>query len=51
MMELDRPDLNWRALAKGMGVETGLATDVTSLAAELNRGFHSEGPYLIEAVL
>ena len=51
MMELNRPDLNWRALAKGMGVEAGLATDVTSLVAEINRGLRSEGPYLIEAVL
>jgi len=51
MMELNRPDLDWRALAKGMGVEAGLATDVSSLAAEINRGLNSEGPYLIEAVL
>ena len=51
MMELNRPDLDWRSLAKGMGVESGLATDVSSLAAELNRAFQSEGPYLIEAML
>jgi len=51
MMELSRPDLNWQSLAKGMGVESGRATDVSSLATEINRGLQSEGPYLIEAVL
>jgi len=50
MMELNRPDLDWRALAKGMGVEAGLATDVATLATEIKRGLQSEGPYLIEAV-
>jgi len=51
MMELNRPDLDWRSLAKGMGVEAGLATDVSSLVTEINKGLTSEGPYLIEAVL
>ena len=51
MMELNRPDLDWQSLAKGMGVEAGLATDVSSLVTEINRGLNSEGPYLIEAVL
>ena len=51
MMELNRPDLDWQSLARGMGVEAGLATDVSSLVTEINRGLNSEGPYLIEAVL
>ena len=51
MMELNRPDLDWQSLAKGMGVEAGLATDVSSLVTEINKGLNSEGPYLIEAVL
>ena len=51
MMELSRPNLDWLSIAKGMGVEAGRATDVSSLAAEINRGLQSEGPYLIEAVL
>ncbi len=50
MMELNRPDLNWVSLARGMGVEGGRATDVKSLVAELNKGLSSDGPYLIEAV-
>ncbi len=51
MMELNRPDLDWVALARGMGVEGGRATDVNSLVVELKKGLQSEGPYLIEAVL
>ena len=51
MMELNRPDLNWVALARGMGVEAGRATDVKSFIDEYKKGLLSEGPYLIEAVL
>ncbi len=50
MMELNRPDLDWVSMARGMGVEAGLATDTSSLIRELKAGFASEGPYLIEAV-
>jgi len=51
MMELNRPDLDWVAMARGMGVEAGKATDVQTLVAEIKRGLASEGPYLIEAQL
>ncbi len=51
MMELNRPDLDWVALARGMGVEGGRATDIKSFVAELKKGLQSEGPYLIEAIL
>ena len=50
MMELNRPELDWVALAKGMGVEAGRATDVASLSTEIKKGLQSQGPYLIEAV-
>lgn len=50
MMELNRPNLDWVALAKGMGVEAGRATTVSTLAAEIQKGLQCEGPYLIEAV-
>ncbi len=50
MMELNRPDLDWVSMARGMGVEAGLATDTNSLIRELKAGLASEGPYLIEAV-
>jgi acetolactate synthase-1/2/3 large subunit len=51
MMELDRPALNWVALAKGMGVEGGIATDAEELVKQMERGLSCEGPYLIEVIL
>ena len=51
MMELNRPDLDWVAMARGMGVEAGKASDVQTLVAQITKGLASEGPYLIEAQL
>ena len=50
MMELDRPALDWVALAKGMGVDGGIATNATELAKQMERGLACEGPYLIEVI-
>jgi acetolactate synthase-1/2/3 large subunit len=50
MMELDRPALDWVALAKGMGVDGGVATNATELAKQMERGLACEGPYLIEVI-
>ena len=51
MLRLDAPALDFVGLARSMGVEAGRATDLAGLARELQRGFASSGPYLIEAVL
>ena len=51
MLRLDSPALDFVGLARSMGVEAGRAADLESLAAQLQRGFASNGPYLIEAVL
>jgi acetolactate synthase-1/2/3 large subunit len=51
MLDIDRPDLDWVALAKGMGVAAGRADDCASLTAQLQCGLAESGPYLIEAVL
>lgn len=51
MLELGRPDLDWVALARGMGVEAGRATSNSEFVRELRAGLASEGPYLIEAVI
>ncbi len=51
MLTLDRPYLDWRALARGHGVEAGQATDLGELARELRRGLASSGPYLIELLM
>ena len=51
MLTLDRPDLDWLALAKGHGVEAGKATNLEELAVQLKRGLAVAGPYLIELVI
>jgi len=51
MLTIDRPDLNWVALAKAQGVEAGRATNLEELAREVARGMASKGPYLIEIVM
>jgi acetolactate synthase-1/2/3 large subunit len=51
MLELDRPALDWVALARGMGVEAERVDDAEGLLDALARGFAVEGPYLIEALI
>jgi len=48
MLTLDRPDLDWVALAKGYGVEAGRAATLDELATQFRRGLAVNGPYLIE---
>ncbi len=50
MMELNRPDLDWVAMANGMGVPAAKATDTKTLIREFKAALASEGPYLIEAI-
>ena len=50
MLTLDRPNLDWQALARGHGVEAGQATTLDELATQLKRGIASSGPYLVELV-
>ncbi len=51
LFDLSRPDLDWVALARGMGVEGMKATTAEELYRGLQRGLAEAGPYLIEAVL
>jgi len=51
MLRLDRPAIDWVALAKGLGVPGGRAQTASGLVREVQRGFASGGPYLIEVVL
>ncbi len=51
MLTLDRPILDWGALARGHGVESGRATTLDELAIQFKRGLASRGPYLVEVVL
>jgi acetolactate synthase I/II/III large subunit len=51
MMSLDRPNLDWVALARGHGVEAGRANDLEELAREFRRAMAVRGPYVIELVM
>ena len=51
MLTLDRPDLEWVALAKGCGVDAGHATTLDELAHQFKRGLSAQGPYLIEVAI
>jgi acetolactate synthase-1/2/3 large subunit len=48
LFALDRPELNWIALAKGMGVEAARADSLERLADLLRHSFSTAGPFLIE---
>jgi acetolactate synthase-1/2/3 large subunit len=51
MLTLDRPDPDWVALAKGMGVAATRATDIDQLCKALKAAFSERGPHLIELVM
>lgn len=51
MLDLSRPDLDWVALATGMGVPATRATSIDEFNDQLARGLATPGPSLVEAVL
>jgi acetolactate synthase-1/2/3 large subunit len=51
MLSIDRPTLDWVALANGMGVEASRASDLAALADQLTSALDGRGPRLIEVVL
>lgn len=51
MLSLDRPDLNWVDMARGMGVAGSRATTAEEFNEQLARAIATPGPYLIEAVI
>ncbi len=51
MLTLDRPCLDWQAMAKGHGVDSAVADNLQAFAAHLNRAFSQRGPFLLEARL
>ena len=48
MLDLGRPDLDWVALARGMGVEAARAATMEDCADLMSASFSREGPFLIE---
>jgi acetolactate synthase-1/2/3 large subunit len=51
MLDLSRPDLDFAALAEGMGVPAARATTADELVIALERGLADPGPFLVDAVL
>jgi acetolactate synthase I/II/III large subunit len=51
LFDLSRPDIDFVALATGMGVPGGRATTAAELAAQLRQALAEPGPHLIEAVV
>jgi acetolactate synthase I/II/III large subunit len=49
MLMLDRPDLDWCSLARGMGMEAYAATTLEGLAVALKRAYAQRGPALVVA--
>src|SRR5216683_186718 len=51
MLDIGRPDLDWVALARGMGVPASRATTAEEFNKQFAAGLAARGPYLVEAVL
>ena len=51
MFDLDRPDLDWPRLARGMGVEAVHVDTADQFNKALEAAFATRGPMLIEAVM
>ena len=51
MLTLDRPDLGWVDMAKGMGVDGEQVSDCEGLMRAMEAGLQTDGPYLIDLVM
>ena len=51
MLDIGRPDLDWVAMARGMGVEASRATTADEFNKAFAAAMSSRGPRLIETVL
>ena len=51
LLDLSRPDIDFTALAAGMGVPANRATTAAEFAAQLQKALDEPGPHLIEAVI
>lgn len=51
MLTLDRPCLDWQAIAKGHGLDSAVASNLEEFATHLSRAFGQRGPFLLEARL
>ena len=51
MLSLDRPALDWVALAKGMGMQACRVSDMGGFSLGLQRALAAQGPVLVEVVV
>jgi acetolactate synthase-1/2/3 large subunit len=51
LMDLHRPELDWKLLAKGMGVEAARAETAEEFQKEFAAAMRGRGPRLIEAII
>jgi acetolactate synthase-1/2/3 large subunit len=51
MLTLDRPDPDWRHIARGLGVEATRATDMDQFSAQFAAAMKTRGPHLIELMM
>jgi acetolactate synthase I/II/III large subunit len=51
LLDLSRPDIDFTALARGLGVEAERATTAEEFTAALERALADDGPRLVEAIL
>jgi acetolactate synthase-1/2/3 large subunit len=51
LLDLSRPDIDFTALARGLGVEAERATTAEEFTAALDRALADDGPRLVEAIL
>jgi len=51
MLTLNRPELGWVEMARGMGVDACQVADIRNLARAIKVGLATAGPYLIEIML
>jgi acetolactate synthase-1/2/3 large subunit len=51
LLDLSRPDIDFTALAAGMGVPASRASTTGEFAGQLRRALAEPGPHLIEAIV
>ena len=51
MLDIGNPDMDFVALARGMGVDSSRASTAEELVEALERAFGEPGPHLVEAVM
>jgi acetolactate synthase-1/2/3 large subunit len=51
MLDLSRPDMDFTAIAKGLGLDATRATTADELVDQLGRGLAIPGPTVIEVMV